>query len=308
MVRDIILTVLAATLFLLSCGTVFATTIPSQPYVGGFFKSSTTYMTSSKVLVDLEFWSTGQATLFPSGDWLSGVESVAGSNGNLDPNGWVYQIGTAQYQNDSVNWQPQAWPWPAWGINTWYGIFQNVGDGSYVSFYERMDVVNSTTVEYRLFAYSTLNNFIYDEPIIYTQYESGQSISNFAVGWYYYDGYNFDPFQFGVESPQAINTTDWQTIDYRASYYNSSTQSWVYDPAYVLLGGVYVDCISDASGYPSGYSPMRVGGITYTGVNLTGQSTDYVTWGYTGATVLDGTQIWSSSGTVSDWVKRPYGP
>ena len=97
-------------------------------------------------------------------------------------------------------------------------------------------------------------------------------------------------------------------INYRACYYNGSTHSWVYDPAYALWGGVVVDAITDAPNYPvpPNGQPMRVGGYTYNGVNLIYQSTDFVTWGYSGTTVSDGTQIWSSSGTVSDSVRIPY--
>ena len=91
---------------------------------------------------------------------------MAGSNGNLQPNGFVYQNEVSQKWNGSVLWAPQAYEYIVQSVFPGKQFW--VGDGSCVSFYSRMDVWNKTTVRFTLYVYDTLYDFTHDDPLIYT--------------------------------------------------------------------------------------------------------------------------------------------
>jgi hypothetical protein len=258
--------------------------------LGGYLASSAV---ASRAHLAIGF-SVANPSLFPTGAWLGGVVSAAGGTaGGGVPNEWIYQNGVQLKKDNSVAWAPQAYTQG----DDWYGAWRTVGNGAYVAFHVRMDVVGDTKVIYKCYVYPTIQSYMYDSPIIYVTQQPVSLISGFRVGKSLVDGFYFKFFQFGVESNQEITSTPWRVTNKKPCYFANS--NWRYCPGYTVLGEVaYITYGSDWK--------MRVGGETYHGVSPTFVSTDFVEWGYTGTTVADDVQIWSGSGIVSDVVSKPY--
>ncbi|MBO8183539.1 MAG: hypothetical protein H0Z28_12260 [Archaeoglobus sp.] len=263
-------------------GTSFA-----GPYMAGYFSGSAT--TTYQVIFDVNFAGTDSSQI-PSNKWLGAVLSVAGGSG-LTPSGWIYQNGVILYSDNDVNWAPQAW----YGSSRIY--YQNVpiGDGNYVAFYERIDK-EPGEIKYRAYVYRDPLQYDRDIPTIYS-WDHPTNDNNFIVGTQYHNGKWFKHLQFGVEGNSIISETQWKELNEHIAYYNG--YSWRYLPAYVTYGSVaYITWIGD--------NPYKVGGQTYTGVNLDYSSSDRVKWKYTGSTIRNEVTLWSGNGYVSDSVSKPY--
>lgn len=160
-----------------------------------------------------------------------------------------------------------------------------------------MHIVSDSRVYYRCYAYHRVEDYMYDSPWIYS-WDHSTTDDYFLVGVRQYYGVWIKHFQFGVESNYAIDTTNWNVANSKMCYYDGT--SWRYLPGNV--------CWRTSSAITwIGHSIIFVGSNNYWGVNTGFTSTDYVTWEYTGTTVIDDSQLWSSSGTVSDYLRKPYG-
>jgi len=258
--------------------------------MGGYLNRSVSNYT--KVLVLINYQNT-QPSQIPSGNYLGGVLSVAGSN-NLSPTGWIFQNPIALFNNGKINWYPQAW----YGSQMRYGTtFPEIGLYNYPAFYERIQI-NSSNITYKLYVYYNFQSIEHDSPIIYTWSHSKENNNSFLVGKQVHNGITYKHLQFGAESPSII-TTSWELLNARSCYFDGI--GWRYDEGKVCYGTTsYITWI--------GNIPYTIGGQTYTGVNISYSYNDCVCWKRTGTTISDNSQLWSGNGIVNDIVNRPYEP
>ncbi|MBC7194653.1 MAG: hypothetical protein H5U37_03260 [Caldisericia bacterium] len=266
------------------------TVVRAGVYMGGYLNRSISNY--AKVLVVINYQNT-LPTQIPSGNYLGGVLSVAGSN-NLSPTGWIFQNPVALYNNGKINWYPQAW----YGNELRYGTtFPEIGLYNYPAFYERIQITSSN-ITYKLYVYYNFQSIEHDSPIIYTWSHSKQNNNSLLVGKQIYNGRTYKHLQFGVESPSII-TTSWELLNDNPCYFDGI--GWRYDEGRVCYGtSSYITWI--------GNTPYTVGGQTYTGVNIFYSYDDCVCWKRTGTTIGDDSQLWSKSEVVSDIVNKPYEP
>ncbi|WP_156785875.1 hypothetical protein [Caldisericum exile] len=277
----------------------------AQPYVGGYFNNS--FTTTNKVIASISYQSTNPQ-LIGTNTWLGGVISVAGATGTGNTQtGCIFQNGVALYNNGSttgnINWAPQWWK-----IDGTYQIGQsnNIASVSYPAFYERMEVSGSNII-YKLYAYPNLSALQYDAPVIYSWSSSAFSSTTFLVGtstvYINQIPVTFKHFQFGVESPNVVNNTNWRALISKVGYY--ATGGWKFQPAETCLGnGALITYV--INGQTLYYT--KVGSLDYTGANIDTSSTynDSVDWEWSGTTITPDTYLWYGSGSVSDSVSKPY--
>jgi hypothetical protein len=258
-------------------------------YIGGYLTNSECYDTT-QVIMSCRVPPVEVA----DGNFLAGVLSVAGvEDGDLS--GWIYQIGIARVDTGELYYSGQSWE----GSTRRYfseGFMPDAVD--WAGIFIRMDMGESTDCyTNRVWGYKDdLDHLSY-----YHQGSVGMHSGedHMRVGTSSYWLRTYKHFQFGVESLSPV-TEYWQCRENSVAYYYDD--AWRYEPAQVTYG--YDSWITHTGGF---FGPKSlVGGSNYGGVSLGSHPSDMVTWLYTGATVAEGSQIWSSGGSVSIDPSAPF--
>lgn len=261
----------------------------TQPYVGGYFYSSDIKVTNKAVFC---CYFDANASLIPADKWLCAVMSVEGGNGTT-LTATAYQLGLLLSSNNTVNVIGEE---IAGGMRQSAPYTRTVGSGDYCCFYGRTDITNGY-LTWKVFCYASETQFLNDNPTIYSfsNYTWDPANRNLLVGHVDIMDQRIKYFQVGVESNDEVTNFNWAVSESNWGYYNGS--AWCYLPAYSVNG---VNSFIDIA--------FTIGGEVYTGVDIDSIDTNMVIWEFSNATVADGTQLWSGSGVVRDYVsiEKPY--
>lgn len=152
--------------------------VGANPYTAGYEAESQVVQTN-EVLIEVDFFTDSE--VFPDGEWLGGVSSVAGAVGD-QPSGNVYQNVLALKNDWNVfYWAPQVW----FGDSLTHieEIPVSTGSyaaGSYAAFYLRTDIFNGGVI-FRIWAYRTFDDYFYDTPSYYSLRTWSTTDSNLLV-------------------------------------------------------------------------------------------------------------------------------
>lgn len=247
--------------------------------MGAFPDASST--TTTKIICDVGFPSTDGSN-FDSGNWIAGVLSSDGWYSGT-PSGITYQNGFILADDDSVWWSCQYW---SGGEGNWVGNDEEIGESDDVYFFARMDIDNANTrLQYKYFRYTSEYNIEHDicnyDVRNYTDIED----NSFWFGCIYYGAERYGYTQAGVEANTNITETNWYVRTGHFGYYNSG---WKYKSCDSIRG-----------------SDSQVGGETLNAdKHVAGAAS--VTWKKDSTPIASYTDLWTSSGTLTQTVATPF--
>ena len=266
-------------------------------YIGGYFVHNDV-ITATRAIMAANIISLNPSNI-PSGDTFQMVLSVAGGNDGT-PSGCVYQNPIEVLHDGTVIVVPQVWNG---STLLFYRIANTNVSTDAIAWYVEIRVPGNGIASMWLYTYATWIEYEYNAPEKWHHDFSltGTNCRNdkLLVGVEKHGDYYVKFLQFGIEASSHVGSSnnEWEVQTYSIAYYSSG--EWHYLPAKSVLSSTSVIT------YTKSGTPIIVGGLDYTGVNIDEDrsSADYVFWKYTGFTLPANSTLWSGSGTITPY---PY--